>query len=154
MSSEDKTSTNPQSTGNQDASKVGVIPVILLLFGVIFWADTWPVPPQQPLLGKHTAPNKIGYWLQGEYSESQYRISPKEAQLLVGMNDKQVLHRIGKPSSVSFLKSNDSSIPKECASECDERWSYYDAVIHEASGTKMNLLAFMNDGKCVFVKVR
>ena len=89
-----------------------------------------------------------------EFSESQYRISPKEAQLLVGMNDKQVLHRIGKHFSVSFLNSNDSSIPKECASECDERWFYYAAVIHEASGTKMSLLAFMNDGKCVFVEVR
>lgn len=80
-------------------------------------------------------------------------ISEADTNSLVGLSTGELRQRLGKPSSVSFLKVNDSSIPKECASECDERWSYYDAVIHEASGTEMNLEAFMNDGKCVFVKV-
>ena len=96
------------------------------------------------------------WWFYSPHSpmpNSANSIAHSDVQKLVGLSYEQVLHRIGKPFSVS-LEANDWSIPKECASECDEEWSYYDAVIHEASGTTMDLLAFMNDGKCVFVKVR
>ena len=72
-------------------------------------------------------------------------IATDEVQTLVGLSAADLRERLGKPSSVQ-LRSSPLWGNQPNADEC---WRYSDRVLHDDSGTKLDLAVYLTGGKCV-----
>lgn len=71
--------------------------------------------------------------------------STDEVQTLVGLSAADIRERLGKPSSVQ-LRSSPLWANQPNADEC---WRYSNRVLHDDSGTKLDLAVYLTAGKCV-----
>lgn len=138
-------STNTEATNTQSESTVsGLGGMLYTYIGILVMVFIQTqLKSDKPTVGKEVVATGK------EVLASFQTISDADTHSLVGLSTGQFRQRLGKPDSVSFPRTlgNTVDLPVEC-------WSYFRKINHEASGKKLTLNCYVQDGKCVSVKLR